>query len=95
MPRLIHIVPLLALAPALALPAAADDHDWRAELAAQMRAEEDCVVAFYTNVLERDVDGRSALFVHIVCEDGRAFDGRRFEGMQKPFTVRPCDVDVC
>ena len=67
----------------------------QADLAVQMLAEEDCAVAFYSGVVERNVDGRTVLFVHVVCEDGRAYDARRFEGTQKPFTISPCDIDVC
>ncbi|MBT6441181.1 MAG: hypothetical protein HOK61_02040 [Alphaproteobacteria bacterium] len=69
--------------------------NWRADLTLQMLKEEHCVVAFYSDVLEREVDGREMLFVHVVCEDNRAFDARRFKGIQKPFSIRPCNVDVC
>ena len=61
----------------------------------KMLNEERCVVAFCSNVLDQEVDGREKLLAHVVCEDGRIFDARRFKGIQNPFTIRPCNLDVC
>ncbi len=85
---------LLALL-ALALPAQAED--WAPELTAQILEEEDCEVAFLTEVLERVVEEKLIVLAKVHCADKRSFDVSRHSD-REPFDIRPCeepDVSSC
>jgi hypothetical protein len=60
---------LVRLLPALAttFPALAN---WQDDLAAQLRWDHDCVVQFYSGVIE----GELVVIAKAHCEDGRTFD---------------------
>ena len=60
----------LALA-ALPAPALAD---WQDDLAAQLRWDHDCLVQYYSGVIERMIDGQLVVIAKAHCEDGRTFD---------------------
>ncbi|MDX6749719.1 hypothetical protein SH611_07880 [Geminicoccaceae bacterium 1502E] len=51
--------------------------DWPEELAAEILMVEDCVVAFLSNVEEREADGRRTVMAKVHCEDQRVFDAWR------------------
>lgn len=83
---------LLTAAALAALPfsARADREIWGPVLADQIFAEHQCVVAFLSQVVEREVDGREAVIAKVHCEDDRAFDVTRI-GILGPFDITECD----
>ena len=82
MQKLLLAVLLIAVAqPALA--------DWQEELAAQLRWDEECKVAFYSGVIERVVDGRQVVIAKAHCEDGRVFDAIQRDEFQD-FELNEC-----
>ena len=67
---------ILTMAPAAALlattcPALAD---WQEDLAAQLRWDHQCIVQFYSGVIERMIEGQMVVIAKAHCEDGRTFD---------------------
>lgn len=56
---------------ALAAPALAD---WKEDLAAQLRWDHDCLVQYYSGVIERMIEGQLVVIAKAHCEDGRTFD---------------------
>lgn len=85
MSRLLPAALLITLAqPALA--------DWQEELAAQLRWDEDCDVAFYSGVIERTVDGQQVVVAKAHCEDGRVFDAIQRDEFQD-FELNECTPD--
>lgn len=69
-----------------AAPAAAD---WQEDLAAQMRWDHECQVSFFSNVIERDVDGQPVVIAKAHCEDGRVFDAIQRNAFED-FEVNEC-----
>jgi hypothetical protein len=43
-------------------------------LAAQLRWDHECVVQFYSGVIERLIEGQMVVIAKAHCEDGRTFD---------------------
>lgn len=86
---LVFVVVVLAFV--LALWAGPARGDWREELSYQIEREEGCVVAFYSQVVERVVDGHQVILGKAHCEDGRAFDIARDDVME-PFRISPCGI---
>jgi hypothetical protein len=85
MSRLLPAALLITLAqPALA--------DWQEELAAQLRWDEECEVAFYSGVIERMVNGRQVVIAKAHCEDGRVFDAIQRDEFQD-FELNECTPD--
>ncbi len=77
--------------------AGADRRDWAPALTAQIFDEHQCVVAFLSQVVEREVDGRPVVIAKAHCEDDRAFDVYR-EGRLSRFEITECEVpdqEVC
>jgi hypothetical protein len=67
---------MLATLPAAALLATAFPAlaDWQEDLAAQLRWDHECVVQFYSGVIERMIEGQMVVIAKAHCEDGRTFD---------------------
>lgn len=72
-------------------PAHADRDEWAPALTAQILDQHQCVVAFLSQVVERDVDGIEIIIAKAHCEDGRAFDVNR-EGILRAFEITECEV---
>ncbi|MDF1586698.1 hypothetical protein [Marinimicrococcus flavescens] len=70
--------------------------DWPEELAAEILMVEDCVVAFLSNVEEREIDGRQTVMAKVHCEDQRVFDAWR-EDPLLAFQFNDCTeaVETC
>ena len=66
---------------------------WEPDLRWQLEDEYACEVRYFTNVIERTVDGTLVMFVRAHCDDGRAFDAVR-EGEYALFTLQPCQLDI-
>jgi hypothetical protein len=65
--RPLTVAALLAVAsPALA--------NWQDDLAAQLRWDHECLVQYYSGVIERMVDRQLLVIAKAHCEDGRTFD---------------------
>jgi len=79
----------LAFLSFLALPAAAES--WQEELTRQLGRDENCTVAFISQVVERTVDGREVIIAKAHCEDKRAFDVYRDDPLGA-FRVTECGV---
>lgn len=79
LPALTSTGTLLALAALLAGAAGSGwaQEDWQNDLAAEILILEDCEVAFLTQVIEREIDGRDVVMAKVHCADGRAFDALR------------------
>ena len=63
--------------------------DWQEDLAAQMRWDHDCMVDFYSNVIERMVDDRTLVIAKVHCDDGRVFDASQRHEFED-FEVSEC-----
>ncbi len=79
---------LISTMPLLAEPT------WHSKLEAQIQSEEECLVEYYTNVLEKDVNGTLTLSGKIHCRDGRQFDFSRLRPQDK-FDIKACEPQVC
>jgi hypothetical protein len=75
------------------LPAAGQT-GWQQDLAEQMIDEFDCRVAYFTNVVEREVDGQRTVFAKVHCEDKRAYDAV-LDPSDPFFQIRECELDAC
>lgn len=64
----------LLLAAGLLLPAASARADWKEDLAAQLRWDHNCLVQYYSGVIERMIEGQLLVIAKVHCEDGRTFD---------------------
>ena len=53
---------------------------------------EDCEVSFLTQVVERDLDGRSVILAKVHCTDGRTFDASRDDSFAA-FEFRVCEPE--
>ena len=83
---------LLAATVLLGLPsmAQADREVWAPSLADQIFEDQQCVVAFLSQVVEREVDGHQMVIAKVHCEDNRAFDIYRF-GRLGRFDINECE----
>jgi hypothetical protein len=72
---------LAAASPALA--------DWQDDLAAQLRWDHECLVQYYSGVIERLVDGQLLVIAKAHCEDGRTFDAIQRDELED-FEVTEC-----
>ena len=81
----------MALAGAPATPLLAQS-SWEEDLAAEIQIMEDCTVAFLSQIVERQVGGRSLIMAKVHCEDGRAFDATR-EDSFAAFEFRACEPE--
>jgi hypothetical protein len=79
----------LAVLPFLALPAAAEG--WQDDVTRQLGQEKNCTVTFFSQVVERTVEGREVVIAKAHCEDKRAFDIYR-DDARKPFRLAECGV---
>jgi hypothetical protein len=78
---------LLALAlMVIAWPARAN---WEDDLAAQLRWDHNCVVEFYSGVIERLVEGNLVVIAKAHCEDGRTFDAIQNNELEE-FEIDEC-----
>ena len=78
---------LLALAlMVIAWPAMAN---WEDDLAAQLRWDHNCVVEFYSGVIERLVEGNLVVIAKAHCEDGRTFDAIQNNELEE-FEINEC-----
>jgi len=75
----------LAFTPVLA-------QDWQSDLANEVLLMEDCEVSFLTQVVERDLDGRSVILAKVHCVDGRTFDASRDDTFAA-FEFRECEPE--
>jgi len=87
-PRLRAAWPLggAAILIALATPALAG---WQDDLAAQLRWDHQCQVAFYSGVIERMVNGQQVVIAKAHCEDGRVFDAIQKNELEE-FEINEC-----
>ena len=82
---LARLLPAVAL-PALTSPALAD---WQEDLAAQLRWDHECLVRYYSGVIERMVDGQLVVIAKAHCEDGRTFDAVQRDELED-FEINEC-----
>ena len=85
------VLPAVAALSSLASPARADRDEWAPALTAQILDQHQCVVAFLSQVVEREVDSIEIIIAKAHCEDGRAFDIYR-EGILRAFEITECEV---
>ncbi len=71
-------------------PAAFAQASWEEDLAAEIELMEDCTVSFLSQIVERQIDGRSLVMAKVHCEDGRTFDATRDDSFAA-FTFRACE----
>jgi hypothetical protein len=71
---------------ATALPALAD---WQDDLAAQLRWDHDCMVDFYSGVIERLIEGQMVVIAKAHCADGRTFDAIQRDELED-FEITEC-----
>ena len=79
------VLPAAALL-AIASPALAD---WQEDLAAQLRWDHECVVQFYSGVIERLIESQMVVIAKAHCEDGRTFDAIQRNELED-FEVTEC-----
>ena len=80
---------VLALsAPPVAAQGAEDE--WGPLLTEQMAVEYDCVVAFFSQVAERELNGDVVVLAKVHCQDKRTFDAYR-PGSFELFEIHPCE----
>jgi hypothetical protein len=75
-----------ALLIASATPAHAS---WQDDLTAQLRWDHQCQVAFYSDVIERLVNGQQVVIAKAHCEDGRVFDAIQKNELEE-FQINEC-----
>lgn len=84
---------LLALAVlATPCPAAFAQAGWEEDLSSEILLMEDCTVSFLSQIVEREIDGRSLVMAKVHCEDGRTFDATRDDSFAA-FTFRACEPE--
>lgn len=62
---------------------------WEEDLAAQLRWDHECKVAYYSGVIERLVEGQLVVIAKAHCEDGRTFDAIQRNELEE-FELREC-----
>ena len=67
---------------------------WHSKLEAQVQSDKECLVEYYTNVREKDVNGTLTLSGRIHCRDGRQFDFSRLRPQDR-FDIKDCEPQVC
>ena len=82
---LIRLLPAAALL-AMTSPALAN---WQDDLAAQLRWDHECLVEYYSGVIERMVDGQLLVIAKAHCEDGRTFDATQRDELED-FEIKEC-----
>ena len=70
----------------LSAPALAD---WEGDLAAQLRWNHECLVQYYSGVIERMIEGQLVVIAKAHCEDGRAFDATQRNELED-FEITEC-----
>jgi hypothetical protein len=63
---------------------------WQAKLAEQILEEHDCEVAFVSQIMESDKQGRRVLAAKVHCLDKRSFASLRSDDFE-PFKFDECD----
>ena len=63
--------------------------DWQEDLAAQLRWDHECVVQFYSGVIERLIDGQMVVIAKAHCADGRTFDATQRNELED-FEITEC-----
>ena len=63
--------------------------DWQDDLAAQLRWDHECLVQYYSGVIERMVDGQLLVIAKAHCEDGRTFDAVQRDELED-FEINEC-----
>ncbi len=82
---------VLIAASVVGLMSSAAAGGWEIQLAAQLETEEKCILAFVSQVVEREIDGVQSIIAKAHCEDKRAFDVSRSSPL-KPFHITPCGI---
>jgi hypothetical protein len=62
---------------------------WEDDLAAQLRWDHECLVQYYSGVIERMVDGQLVVVAKAHCEDGRTFDAVQRDELED-FEITEC-----
>ncbi len=70
------------------------DPGWLDSLRSQMAFEQDCEVAYFLNIREREEALGVSYSARVQCVDGRQFDARRGAD-DTSFTIETCGVAVC
>ena len=70
----------------LSAPALAD---WEEDLAAQLRWDHECLVQYYSGVIERMIEGQLVVIAKAHCEDGRTFDATQRNELEE-FEITEC-----
>jgi hypothetical protein len=78
---------IVLLALAVGVPAAAQ---WEVELAQQIQDEADCEMAFLSQVVRREVEGRILTMAKVHCLDRRTYDAYRSDESD-PFEFKECE----
>ena len=63
--------------------------DWEEDLAAQLRWDYRCRVAYYSGVIERLVEDELVVMAKAHCEDGRVFDAIQHNELED-FEIHEC-----
>ena len=61
----------------LGAQSAVAEEGWKRDLRAEIRAQQDCEVAFLSHIVERSIEGRQMVMVKVHCMDQRSFDAVR------------------
>lgn len=81
----------ILLAAALAAAAhAAQEPTWQDELSYEAALVYDCEVAFLSQLVEREADGKQIVMAKVHCADQRSFDAQRLDPFE-PFNFSPCE----
>ena len=78
-----------AAALALSVFSASALADWEDDLAAQLRWDHECLVQYYSGVIERMVEGQLLVIAKAHCEDGRTFDATQRNELED-FEITEC-----
>jgi len=62
---------------------------WQDDLAAQLRWDHECIVQYYSGVIERLLDGKLLVIAKAHCEDGRSFDAIQRDELED-FEINEC-----
>ena len=82
---------LVVLAAALSAPAPLSAQaEWEDSLSVEILIAHDCVVAFLSRIVEREVNGVPTVMTKVHCEDQRTFDAQRLSPHER-FTFSRCD----
>jgi hypothetical protein len=79
----------LSLAAALLATASPARANWQDDLTAQLRWDHQCLVQYYSGVIERMVDGQLVVIAKAHCEDGRTFDATQSDELED-FEITEC-----